>query len=304
MEKSMDEKTGLPEENMIRTEHLYHYYEHYDEEGNQALLPEEDIRYSIADVSLTVKKGQFVCILGHNGSGKSTLAKHFNALLLPVKGGIWVDGINAADPENTWEVRSRAGMVFQNPDNQMVATIVEEDVAFGCENLGIPPVEIRKRVDKALHDVNMYEFRKHAPHLLSGGQKQRVAIAGILAMRPRCIIFDEPTAMLDPSGRKEVMETVRELNEQFGITVIHITHYMEEAVQADRIVVIDRGRIVMDDTPVNVFSRVEEIKAIGLDVPQVTEVAYLLREAGLPIDTHILTIDEMVERLCQLKQNM
>ena len=299
----MDKLTGIPGLSMIQTEHLYHYYDEFDEEGNQKKIINVE-EYSIKDITLTVPKGQFLCILGHNGSGKSTLAKHFNALLLPVSGTILVDGIDATDPENTWEVRSRAGMVFQNPDNQMVATIVEEDVAFGCENLGLPPAEIRKRVDQALRDVNMYEYKNHAPHLLSGGQKQRVAIAGILAMRPKCIIFDEPTAMLDPLGRKEVMASVRELNRDFGITVIHITHYMEEAVQADRIVVIDQGEIVMDDTPVNVFSRVEEIKRIGLDVPQVTEEAYLLKQAGVDIDTHILTIDEMVKKLCQLKQNI
>lgn len=300
----MNETRGMNPDLMIKTEHLYHYYQNYDEDGHETIVDENNIKYSIEDITLDVPKGQFLCILGHNGSGKSTLAKHFNALLLPVKGGIWVDSIDVTNPANTWEVRSRAGMVFQNPDNQMVATIVEEDVAFGCENLGVPPKEIRQRVDKALNDVGMYEFRKHAPHLLSGGQKQRVAIAGILAMRPKCIIFDEPTAMLDPSGRKEVMETVQELNRDFGITVIHITHYMEEAVDADRIVVIDEGKIVMDDTPINVFSRVSEIKAIGLDVPQITEVAYLLQEAGVDIDTHILTIDEMVDKLCQLKQNM
>lgn len=300
----MNETRGVTPDLMIKTEHLYHYYQNYDDDGRETIVDEDKVDYSIEDITLDVPKGQFLCILGHNGSGKSTLAKHFNALLLPVKGGIWVDSIDVTNPENTWEVRSRAGMVFQNPDNQMVATIVEEDVAFGCENLGISPKEIRERVEKALKDVGMYEFRKHAPHLLSGGQKQRIAIAGILAMRPKCIIFDEPTAMLDPSGRKEVMETVHELNDVFGITVIHITHYMEEAVDADRIVVIDQGKIVMDDTPVNVFSRVREIKAIGLDVPQITEVAYLLQEAGVEIDTHILTIDEMVEKLCQLKQNM
>lgn len=304
MEHAMNETTEITSDLMIKTEHLFHYYQDYDEEGNQTEINEEDVHYSIRDITLDIPKGQFLCILGHNGSGKSTLAKHFNALLLPVSGGIWVDSIDATDPDNTWEVRSRAGMVFQNPDNQMVATIVEEDVAFGCENLGIPPAKIRKRVESALKDVGMYEFRKHAPHLLSGGQKQRIAIAGILAMRPKCIIFDEPTAMLDPSGRNEVMETVRELNRVFGITVIHITHYMEEAVQADRIVVVDQGEVVMDDTPVNVFSRVSEIKAIGLDVPQITEVAFLLREAGVAIDTHILTIDEMVDKLCQLKQKM
>lgn len=300
----MEENTGKPGFDMIKTEHLYHYYESYDEDGNKEIMPDDAIKYSIADITLTVPKGQFLSILGHNGSGKSTLAKHFNALLLPVSGSILVDGIDATDPNNTWDVRSRAGMVFQNPDNQMVATIVEEDVAFGCENLGLPPAEIRARVDKALEDVGMTEFRKHAPHLLSGGQKQRVAIAGILAMRPECVIFDEPTAMLDPSGRVEVMETVKELNRTFGITVIHITHYMEEAVDADRIVVIDQGRLVLDDTPVNVFSQVEKIKSIGLDVPQVTEVAYLLREGGVDIDTHILTLDEMVDKLWQLKQRI
>ena len=300
----MNETRGVTPDLMIKTEHLYPSYPNYDDDGHETIVDAYKVEYSIEDIALDVPKGQFLCILGHNGSGKSTLAKHFNALLLPVKGGIWVDSIDVTNPENTWEVRSRAGMVFQNPDNQMVATIVEEDVAFGCENLGIPPKEIRERVEKALKDVGMYDFRKHAPHLLSGGQKQRVAIAGILAMRRKCIIFDEPTAMLDPSGRKEVMETVHELNDEFGITVIHITHYMEEAVDADRIVVIDQGEIVMDDTPVNVFSRVREIKAIGLDVPQITEVAYLLQEGGVEIDTHILTIDEMVDKLCQLKQNM
>lgn len=289
---------------MVETEHLYFYYENYDDEGKLVQTDESAVEYALEDITLTIPKGQFICILGHNGSGKSTLAKHFNALLIPVRGSILVDGIDASNPDNSWDVRSRAGMVFQNPDNQMVATIVEEDVAFGCENLGVPPAEIRQRVDHALKTVGMYEYRKHAPHLLSGGQKQRIAIAGILAMRPRCIIFDEPTAMLDPSGRKEVMETVRQLNKEFGITVIHITHYMEEAVQADRIVVIDQGKLVMDDTPRNVFSQVEQIKAIGLDVPQVTEVAWYLKQAGLDVDTHLLTVEELVERLCQLKQNM
>ncbi|PKK39690.1 energy-coupling factor transporter ATPase [Clostridiaceae bacterium JG1575] len=289
---------------MIQTEHLTHYYDEFDAQGNEVTPQEGAIRYSIKDITLSVPKGQFLCILGHNGSGKSTLAKHFNALLLPVSGTILVDGIDAANPENTWQVRSRAGMVFQNPDNQMVATIVEEDVAFGCENLGVAPQEIRRRVDQALKDVNMYEFRKHAPHLLSGGQKQRVAIAGILAMRPECIIFDEPTAMLDPAGRREVMATVRELNRTFGITVIHITHYMEEAVLADRIVVVDEGQIVMDDVPKNIFSQVAHMKSLGLDVPQVTEVAHLLSQRGIPLDAHLLTIDELVEALCQYKQNM
>lgn len=290
-------------EKMIETNHLYHYYQDYEENPTDE-KKNEVIKYSLEDITLEIPKGQFICILGHNGSGKSTLAKHMNALLLPTAGKIYVDGIDATDPNNTWDVRSRAGMVFQNPDNQMVATIVEEDVAFGCENLGIPPAEIRKRVDNALKEVGMYEYRKHAPHLLSGGQKQRVAIAGILAMRPQCIIFDEPTAMLDPSGRREVMDTVMELNKEFGITVVHITHYMEEAVHADRIVIIEEGKIVSDDTPVNVFSDVEKVKGIGLDVPQVTEVAYLLKRAGLDVDTHILTNEELVERLCQLKQSI
>lgn len=290
-------------EKMIETNHLYHYYQDYEENPTDE-KKNEVIKYSLEDITLEIPKGQFICILGHNGSGKSTLAKHMNALLLPTAGKIYVDGIDATDPNNTWDVRSRAGMVFQNPDNQMVATIVEEDVAFGCENLGIPPAEIRKRVDNALKEVGMYEYRKHAPHLLSGGQKQRVAIAGILAMRPQCIIFDEPTAMLDPSGRREVMDTVMELNKEFGITVVHITHYMEEAVHADRIVIIEEGKIVSDDTPVNVFSDVEKVKGIGLDVPQVTEVAYLLKKTGLDVDTHILTNEELVERLCQLKQSI
>lgn len=293
-----------PKGNMVDTYNIYHYYNDYDENGKEIVPGDGDIKYSLEDITLSIPKGQFICILGHNGSGKSTLAKCFNALILPTSGEIYVDDIDATLPENTWDIRSKAGMVFQNPDNQMVATIVEEDVAFGCENLGLPPHEIRERVDWALKEVNMYDYRKHAPHLLSGGQKQRVAIAGILAMRPDCIIFDEPTAMLDPSGRKEVMETVKILNRQFGITVIHITHYMEEAVEADRIVIIDGGKVVLDDTPMNVFSKVPEVKAIGLDVPQVTEVAYLLQEAGIDIDTHILNTKEMVEKLCQLKQNI
>lgn len=305
MEKEANINNEIPiKGNMIDTAHLYHYYSDYDDNGREIVPGEGEIRYSVEDVTLSIPKGQFICILGHNGSGKSTLAKHFNALIMPVSGEIYVDGIDATDPEKTWEVRSKAGMVFQNPDNQMVATIVEEDVAFGCENLGIPPEEIRERVDNALKEVNMYEYRKHAPHLLSGGQKQRIAIAGILAMRPQCIVFDEPTAMLDPSGRKEVMETVKELNKEFGITVIHITHYMEETIDADRIVVIDGGKVLMDDSPVNVFSDVDRIKAIGLDVPQVTELAWMLKNNGVDIDTHVLSIEEMVKRLCQLKQKI
>ena len=243
---------------------------------------------------MEVKKGEFLVILGHNGSGKSTMAKHMNALLLPSGGKMYVDGLDTSDIENLWEVRRRAGMVFQNPDNQLVATIVEEDVAFGPENLGIDPKEIRERVDDSLKAVGMYEYRKHAPHLLSGGQKQRIAIAGILAMRPKCIVLDEPTAMLDPSGRNEVMKTIKEVNKKFGITIILITHYMDEAAQADRIIVMDKGEKVMEGVPREIFSQVEKIKSIGLDVPQVTELAYELQKEGVDID-------EMVNALCQLK---
>ena len=224
-----------------------------------------------------------------------------NALLLPSEGKVYVDGMDTMEEDLLWKIRSKAGMVFQNPDNQLVATIVEEDVAFGPENLGVPSDEIRRRVDECLKTVNMYEYRKHAPHLLSGGQKQRVAIAGILAMRPDCIILDEPTAMLDPSGRKEVIKTIKELNKNSGITIILITHYMEEAVEADRIVVMDEGKIKMEGTPKEIFSKVPEMKSIGLDVPQVTEIAYELNQLGINIPTDILTISEMVNALCQLK---
>lgn len=261
-------------------------------------------KYAIKDVNLEVKKGEFLVVLGHNGSGKSTIAKHMNALVIPTEGTVLVDGIDTKDPERVWDVRSKAGMVFQNPDNQIVATIVEEDVAFGPENLGIDPIEIRRRVDESLEKVGMSEYKRHAPHLLSGGQKQRVAIAGILAIQPECIIFDEPTAMLDPSGRKEVMETIKELNKNYGITVVLITHYMDEAAQADRIVVVDGGRIMMDGIPRDIFPQVEHMKKIGLDVPQVTELAHELKKAGLKIDEKILNVDEMVNELCQLKQKI
>lgn len=260
-----------------------------------------NIGFAIDGVDLNVQKGEFLVVLGHNGSGKSTLAKHMNALLLPSGGKIYVDGLDTSDSENVWEIRSRAGMVFQNPDNQIVATIVEEDVAFGPENLGLPSEEIRKRVDDCLKVVGMYEYRRHAPHLLSGGQKQRVAIAGILAMQPKCIILDEPTAMLDPSGRKEVVRTIADLNNKLGITIVLITHYMEEAVEADRIVVMDSGKVIIEGTPREVFSNVPKMKEIGLDVPQVTELAYELNQSGLKIRTDILTLSEMVNELCQLK---
>ncbi|PRR80519.1 Energy-coupling factor transporter ATP-binding protein EcfA1 [Clostridium liquoris] len=262
---------------------------------------EGNYRLAIDDVSMDVGKGEFVVILGRNGSGKSTIAKHMNALIIPTEGKVYVDGMDTSLMENVWNIRSNAGMVFQNPDNQIVATIVEEDVAFGPENLGIEPAEIRRRVDESLKRVNMQEYKKHAPHLLSGGQKQRVAIAGVLAMRPECIIFDEPTAMLDPSGRKEVIKTIKELNKKFGITIVLITHYMEEAVEADRIIVMDSGKVIMEGSPRKIFSNVAAMKKIGLDVPQVTELAYELRKEGLDIDSDILTIDEMVDALCRLK---
>lgn len=279
-------------ENMIKSEDLVFKYVNAEEQTEKV---------AINHVSMEVKKGEFLVILGHNGSGKSTMAKHMNALLLPSGGKMYVDGLDTSDIENLWEVRRRAGMVFQNPDNQLVATIVEEDVAFGPENLGIDPKEIRERVDDSLKAVGMYEYRKHAPHLLSGGQKQRIAIAGILAMRPKCIVLDEPTAMLDPSGRNEVMKTIKEVNKKFGITIILITHYMDEAAQADRIIVMDKGEKVMEGVPREIFSQVKKIKSIGLDVPQVTELAYELQKEGVDISTEILNIDEMVNALCQLK---
>ena len=279
-------------ENMIKASNLTFKY----------INEEEKIeKVAVNSVSLEVKKGEFLVVLGHNGSGKSTIAKHMNALLLPTEGKMFIDGMDTVEDSLLWEIRSRAGMVFQNPDNQLVATIVEEDVAFGPENLGIDPDEIRRRVDDSLKKVGMYEYRKHAPHLLSGGQKQRIAIAGILAMMPKCIILDEPTAMLDPSGRKEVMETIKDVNKNLGITIILITHYMDEAAQADRVIVMDQGEIKLEGTPREVFSNVAEIKRIGLDVPQVTELAYELQKEGIEISTEILNIDEMVEKLCQLK---
>lgn len=258
-------------------------------------------KLAIDGLNLEVSKGEFLVILGHNGSGKSTVAKHMNALLIPTEGTVIVNGLDTCDENNTWDIRSSAGMVFQNPDNQLVATIVEEDVAFGPENLGIPPKEIRERVDEALEKVGMSEYKRHAPHLLSGGQKQRVAIAGILAMKPKCIIFDEPTAMLDPSGRKEVLNNIKDLNKKHGITVILITHYMDEAAEADRIVVMDKGKAIIEGIPRDVFSEVETMKKIGLDVPQVTEICYELKKAGVNIDTKILNVNEMVNALCQLK---
>ena len=261
----------------------------------------QEEKIAINDVNIQIKEGEFIAILGHNGSGKSTMAKHMNALLIPTEGKMLVNKMDTSDMNNLWNIRETAGMVFQNPDNQLVATIVEEDVAFGPENLGVPPEEIRKRVDEALERVGMSEYKRHAPHLLSGGQKQRIAIAGILAMKPKCIIFDEPTAMLDPSGRKEVLDTIIDLNKNYGITVILITHYMDEAAKADRIVVMDKGKLILDGKPRDVFSNVEKMKSIGLDVPQVTELSYELQKAGINIDTRILDVNEMVKAICQLK---
>ena len=262
----------------------------------------EEKKQVLKNLNLKVNKGEFVALLGHNGSGKSTLAKHFNAILLPQGGRVFVCGMETSDQKSLWDIRSKAAMVFQNPDNQIVATVVEEDVAFAAENLGIPQKEIRKRVDEALEIVGMTKYKLHAPHLLSGGQKQRVAIAGVIAMRPEIIIFDEPTAMLDPKGRKEVLDCIRTLNREHKITIILITHNMDEAALAHRIVVMDNGSIVMDDCPKKVFSNVEKIKSLGLDVPQVTYLVHLLKSRGIEIDDGILTVDECITELSKLCQ--
>lgn len=258
-------------------------------------------KFALKNINLQIEEGEFVVIIGHNGSGKSTLSKLFNGIYLPTTGKIYIDGIDTCDEEKIWEIRKTAGMVFQNPDNQLVATIVEEDVAFGPENLGVPSEEIRERVDQALKTVRMEAYRRKAPHHLSGGQKQRVAIAGILAMKPRCIIFDEPTAMLDPSGRKEVVETILHLNKVEKMTVVHVTHYMDEAVDADRIIVMDKGQIVLQGTPKHVFSKVERLKEIGLDVPQVTLLSHELSKKGYKTSSENLTVEELVNELCQLR---
>lgn len=254
-------------------------------------------------VNLKIKKGEFVAVLGHNGSGKSTLAKCINAINIPESGSVMVNGLDTMDEKNLLDIRKTAGMVFQNPDNQIVATIVEEDVAFALENMGVEPEEIRERVDNALKTVGMYEYREHAPHKLSGGQKQRVAIAGVIAMRPRCILLDEPTAMLDPKGRAEVMKTIKKLNRDKGVTIVLITHYMEEAAQADRVVVIDEGEVVMDNEPKKVFSQVDTMKNLGLDVPQVTQLAYGLKKAGYNISSEVITEDECVEAIAGIIAN-
>ena len=251
-------------------------------------------------VDLEIQPGSFVAVLGHNGSGKSTLAKHFNAILLPSGGKVWVDGVDTADEDKLLEIRRTVGMVFQNPDNQIVANVVEEDCAFGPENLGVEPLEIRKRVDDALKAVGMYHLREHAPHLLSGGQKQRMAIAGVLAMKPRCVVLDEPTAMLDPNGRKEVLETVKRLNRENGVTVVLITHHMDEAAQADRLVVMSDGEIIADGPPRQVFCRVEELKAAGLTVPETVELLHELRKEGLDLPLDALTDEECAQAIYEM----
>ena len=260
---------------------------------------EENSIKAIEELSFNVTKGEFIVVIGHNGSGKSTLSKHLNAILMPTSGNVYINGINTKENAKLWDIRQSAGMVFQNPDNQIVATVVEEDVAFGPENLGIEPNEIKNRVEFALKSVGMYEHRKKAPHLLSGGQKQRVAIAGIIAMKPNCIVFDEPTAMLDPSGRKEVISTMKKLNKEDKITIIHITHFMEEAIDADRIIVMEKGKIVMQGVPREIFTQVEKLKQLGLDVPFMTELAFELNKEGIDLDLDILSVDEMVNSLCR-----
>lgn len=282
----------MKDNEIIKTEDLIFDYTVFDENGD-----ETGKNRILTDINLSIEKGSFVAVLGHNGSGKSTLAKHFNGILLPTSGKVLVDGIDTTDESRIYDIRQTVGMVFQNPDNQIVATIVEEDVAFALENLGVPPDEIRKRVDDALKTVDMYEYRNHAPHQLSGGQKQRVAIAGIIAMRPRCIVMDEPTAMLDPKGRKEIIESVERLNREKGITVILITHFMEEAQNADRVIVMDDGRIIADSTPKDVFSDIGLLKRAGLDVPQTTELLYLLKENGVNVKTQAISIEEAADEI-------
>lgn len=280
---------------MIQTEKLVYEYEKRDEEGNVI-----GTSRAIDGVDVEAKEGQFIAILGHNGSGKSTLAKHLNAILMPTEGSVWVDGKNTSNPDELWNVRQSAGMVFQNPDNQIIGTVVEEDVGFGPENLGVPTDEIWQRVEESLKAVGMIEYRHHSPNKLSGGQKQRVAIAGVVAMEPKCIVMDEPTAMLDPVGRREVLKTVHKLRKQKKVTVILITHYMEEVVDADKIFVMDHGKVVMEGSPKEIFSKVDELKSYRLDVPQVTILADELRKRGLDIPKGILRKEELVEAVERL----
>ena len=281
---------------IIKAVKLIHDYYKYDESGHI-----ETTYRALEDVNLDVAPGQFIAVLGHNGSGKSTLAKHINALLYPTEGALWLDGMNTTTEEKVWKIRQKAGMVFQNPDNQIIGSIVEEDVGFGPENIGVPTDEIWKRVYESLDTVGMMEYHAHSPNKLSGGQKQRVAIAGVMAMRPECIVLDEPTAMLDPNGRKEVIRTITELNQRAGVTIVLITHYMDEVIGADKVFVMDDGKIVMQGTPRMIFSQVEKLKELRLDVPQVTELAWELQKAGLPLPDGILTNDELTQALCNLR---
>lgn len=282
---------------IIKAKQLVHEYIRRDEEGNV-----ESIQTALDHVDLDVEQGQFIAILGHNGSGKSTLAKHINALLTPTEGSLWVNGMDVSEERNVLPVRQTAGMVFQNPDNQIIASVVEEDVGFGPENIGVPTEEIWQRVEESLKSVGMLEYRTHSPNKLSGGQKQRVAIAGVVAMQPKCIVFDEPTAMLDPNGRKEVIRTAHELNRKKGVTVILITHYMEEVVDADHVIVMDQGKVVMQGTPREIFSQVGKLKEYRLDVPQITILADLLRQSGLDIPVGVLTREELAEHILRLAQ--
>lgn len=284
---------------IIKTENLSYEYASFDENGN----PLESDR-AVDDVSLSVKAGDFVAILGHNGSGKSTLAKHLNALLLPTGGTVWVDGKNTREDQKLWEIRQTAGMVFQNPDNQIIGTVVDEDVAFGPENMGVPKEEIWQRVEESLKAVGMWEYRSNSPNKLSGGQKQRVAIAGVVAMEPKCIVLDEPTAMLDPLGRREVIDTVHELNRQKHVTIILITHYMEEVIDADYCFVMDEGKIAMQGTPRKIFSQAEKLKELRLDVPQVTQLAWELNKSGLDLPDGILRKEELVSELNRIRKEL
>jgi len=292
MENSVwEERMGI-----IKTDKLAFEYIRRDEEGNV-----EGITRAVDDVTLDIKQGDFIAILGHNGSGKSTLAKHMNAILYPTEGTIWVDGRDTRDDKEIWNIRQSAGMVFQNPDNQIIGQVVEEDVGFGPENMGVPTKEIWERVEESLRAVGMYEYRKYSPNKLSGGQKQRVSIAGVLAMHPKCIVLDEPTAMLDPNGRKEVIRAARGLNDVEGVTVILITHYMEEIIHADKVFVMDKGSVAMEGTPKEIFSQVERLKELRLDVPQVTLLAYELKKRGVPLPDGILTQDEFVQELLKVR---
>lgn len=279
---------------IIKTDKLVFEYIRRDEEGNV-----EGITRAVNEVDLDVEQGDFVAILGHNGSGKSTLAKHINAILYPTEGAVWVDGMDTRDEKDLWNIRQEAGMVFQNPDNQIIGQVVEEDVGFGPENMGVPTEEIWERVEESLKAVGMYAYRKFSPNKLSGGQKQRVSIAGVIAMHPKCIILDEPTAMLDPNGRKEVVRAVRGLNDVEGITVVLITHYMEEIIHADKVFVMDKGKIAMEGTPKEIFSQVERLKELRLDVPQVTLLAYELQQKGIDLPDGILTVEELTQQLMQ-----